>query len=206
MQPLEIEVKFFIESIDAIQRAILSLGAVPAPRVFETNLRFEDPDGSLLRRKCLLRLRRDPKVTLTFKAPPPVADTAFKVYREFEVEVSDFGTTVRILEALGFRPVQVYEKWRQTLTLGATHLCLDTLPFGSFLEIEGTREAIRRLSGRLGLPWERRILHNYLAIFSRLQTELGLPFQDVTFDNFKALSFDMAAHVRRFESGSASPA
>jgi adenylate cyclase class 2 len=69
-------------------------------------------------------------------------------------------------------------------------LCLDRLPFGDFLEIEGGKEAIRHAAGRLGLAWERRILDNYLGLFEKVRQSMGLPFSDVTFANFKGIQVD----------------
>ena len=81
---------------------------------------------------------------------------------------------------------QIYEKYRETFTIKSACLCLDTMPFGDFLEIEGDKAAIRALAERLSLPWEHRILTNYLNIFATIKTNHGLGFNDVTFDNFAA--------------------
>ena len=62
-----------------------------------------------------------------------------------------------ILEALGFKPVLVYEKRRHTWSLGETEVVIDELPFGLFMEIEGSEpeiEAAERTLGIEGLPSE----------------------------------------------------
>lgn len=182
---LEIEVKFYLEAAEAIRERIRALGARSLGRHFETNIRFEDAGKSLLAKKALLRLRKTHKTTLTFKAEPAEADGDFKVFQELEVEVGDFDTAVKILEALGFRPEQVYEKWRETFRLLGTTLSIDRLPYGDFLEIEGERDAIMDVAHRLELDWRDRILSNYLAIFDHLRRDRNLPFNDVTFENFQ---------------------
>jgi len=204
MEPLEVEVKFFLPAIEPIRQAILGLGATASPRGFETNIRFEDASESFVRRKMLLRLRTDTKTTLTLKSPPPESDLNFKVNKELEVEVSDFDTMEAILQGMGFHRAQCYEKWRQTLVLGNTIFCIDTLPFGNFLEIEGAKAAIPDLSGRIGLPWNRRILFNYLEIFEFLKREYDLPFTDVTFENFENRPVDMEQYRQHFESAAPS--
>ena len=158
MQNLEIEVKFFLHDLKSIRQRIIDLNAQSHGRFFETNLRFEDPGNSLIKNNALLRLRKDKKTTLTFKFNPPEDSTEFKVFNELEVEVGEFTTMNQILEALGYHVAQKYEKWRETFTLGDTHFCLDTMPFGDILEIEGQKKDIRHFSDQLSLNWDERIL------------------------------------------------
>jgi adenylate cyclase class 2 len=199
MEHLEIEVKFYLSDMDSIRDRILELGAVSRGRVFETNLRFDDADNRLLQKKSLLRLRQDTKTILTFKSEPPFKDDQFKILRELEVEVSDFATMKDILESLGFREEQVYEKWRETLMLNRVNLCLDTMPYGDFLEIEGQKKDIKKLASLIGLKWKKRILLNYLAIFDVIRQKSNLPFYDVTFSNFINIRFDVAKYLDLIE-------
>ncbi len=184
---LEIEVKFLLSDPARIRRRLLELGAKSRGRTFEKNIRFEDRQNSFIRAGRLLRLRFDDRTRLTFKSIEPDRGGQFKVYRELEVTVDDFDTMHRLLEAVGFHPAQQYEKWRETLFLEQTEFCLDTLPFGEFLEIEGERESIRTFADRLGLPWENRVLDTYLQIFEKLRRQKGLLFSDLTFENFKTV-------------------
>jgi adenylate cyclase class 2 len=160
MQKLEVEVKFYLADIEAIRTHILELGAKSNGRLFETNIRYEDKNNSLMKKKSLLRLRQDEKVTLTFKSSPPVRSKAFKIFKELEVEVNEFETMGQILKALGYHPAQKYEKWRETITLDQTLFCLDSMPYGNFLEIEGPEKEIRHYASQLGLRWHKRILFN----------------------------------------------
>ena len=201
MEALEIEVKFYVADLERMQRRILALGAESKGRVFENNVRYEDENNTLIRKKSLLRLRRDAKTILTFKSSPPVASTEFKVFNELEVEVSNFETLNRILENLGFHPEQLYEKWRETLILDQTGFCLDTMPYGTFLEIEGSEEDIRAHAAGLGLNWQKRILLNYLEIFEIIRQTLSLNFNDLTFKNFENIRVDMAAFLGKLEAG-----
>ena len=191
---LEIEIKFYIEDPKMIRKRLVALGAAPHDNVFETNLRYENRDRSLLTEGKLLRLRKDNGCRLTYKDLPKVQDGAFKIHREIEVDVGDFETMGHLLEALGFQPCQIYEKWRQTFTLGQTLVCLDTLPFGDFLEIEGSKQGICKAVEQLALPWEKRITKNYLSIFELLRDSENLPFNDVTFAHFKV----HPVHVRPY--------
>ena len=199
MKYLETEVKFYLPNIDPVRTRMIDLGAVYKDRTFETNIRFEDPEKSLIKKKSLLRLRKDKKITLTYKSEPPFKDNQFKILQEFEVEVSDFYAMEHILKSLGFQEEQIYEKWRETYILDDTHLCLDTMPYGDFIEIEGNKESIQKLASQIGFLWEKRILLNYLAIFDVIKRKLNLSFYDVTFGNFNNIRFDMTQYLNLIE-------
>jgi adenylate cyclase class 2 len=195
-EPLEIEVKFFLRDLDGLLREVKATGAVSRGRYFETNFRFDDDHGKLMKSASLLRLRQDERAYLTLKVRPRQIDPRFKTYLEYEVSVSDFGAMASILEHLGFKKRQVYEKWRETFDLAGTRLCVDTMPFGDFIEIEGSKESIVRTAEQLGFDWEKRILANYLAIFARIKRRFSLPFNDVTFRNFDSFRIDIGPVIR----------
>ena len=201
MEQLEIEVKFYLPDIESMRRRILRLGAESKGRVFENNIRYEDDCNTLLRKKSLLRLRCDTKTILTFKSTPPVASTEFKIFNELQVEVSDFETTNQILQKLGLHPEQIYQKWRETLILDQTGFYLDAMPYGTFLEIEGSETDIRAYAARLGLSWHKRILLNYLEIFEIIRQQRGLKFTDLTFKNFESIQIEMTAFLGKLEAG-----
>jgi len=200
-EPLEIEIKFFLEKPGQVRERIIAMGAHSLGRCFETNIRFEDETHRLIQQKSLLRLRRDRKTTLTFKSESSETDHEFKVFTEYEVEVDDFEVMRRLLESLGFHKAQVYEKWRETFRIGGSTLCIDEMPFGPFLEIEGNRSNIRTLATDLGFSWQKRILWNYLALFEVLRRQHRLPFMDVTFENFQNIRLDIKPHLPLFEAG-----
>lgn len=201
MKQLEIEVKFYLPDIESMLQCILALGAESKGRVFESNVRYEDENHNLIRKKSLLRLRQDAKTILTFKSSPPVASTQFKVFNELEVVVSDFETMNQILQKLGFHSEQIYEKWRETLILDQTCFYLDTMPYGRFLEIEGSEKDIRAYAASFGLSWHKRILLNYLEIFEIIRQKQNLKFKDLTFKNFESVRIDMAAFLDQLEAG-----
>ncbi|MGD9246514.1 MAG: class IV adenylate cyclase [Desulfobacteraceae bacterium] len=198
---LEVEVKFHINQPETAVQNLTRIGAVAQPRVFETNLRFEDRGHTLKASHKLLRLRQDKACRLTYKSKPPQSDSQCKVYRELEVEVVDFDTMRAILQELGYHTAQIYEKWRQVWRWKDVEICLDTMPYGTFLEIEGPQESIKSTAGRLHLSWKKRILENYLAMFEALRTHYYLPFKDVTFSNFKNCCADISPIIKRFEAG-----
>ena len=175
------------------------MGARSRGKSFEKNLRFEDKQKSLENKKLLLRLRRDQTTTLTIKSPLAEYNIEFKKMKELEVEVSDFDTMYLILQTLGFHCEQIYEKWRETFVLNETLFCLDCMPFGNFLEIEGREKDIKNYVSRLGLHWRNRILLNYLEIFNILKIREKLDFKDVTFDNFKNIDVGIGDYLNAIQ-------
>jgi len=198
---LELEVKFYLADIRSIRGSLIDLGARSRGKFFENNLRFEDANKTLGAKKSLLRLRQDDQTTLTFKSRPLQGSRQVKALNELEVEVSDFSTMNQILEALGFRGEQTYEKWRETLVIENTRFCLDAMPFGHFLEIEGTQKNIQDYADRLGLAWDKRILLNYLEIFDLIRKKQKLNFSDVTFDNFKQIDVRLEDYLHLMQVG-----
>jgi adenylate cyclase class 2 len=133
----EQEAKFFLTRLPALEVRLKDAGArLKHARVFESNLRFDLPDGSLTRQRQVLRLRQDERIRLTYKGPME-AGREVSARTEIEVEVSSFDNTRVLLEALGYRVSVMYEKYRTTYDLGSCEVTLDEMPYGDFAEIEG---------------------------------------------------------------------
>ena len=183
---LEIEVKFLVDDLAAVRARLLALDArLEKPRVYERNIRFDNPWDGLQMQGKLLRLRQDVSARLTYKGEPQTTvDSEARVREELEVEVQDFQTTQALLERIGFEPKQVYEKYRETFVFGRVEVVLDEMPFGDFVELEGDDMSIQATADALGLDWNLRILANYLAIMASLRERFDLDFEDVTFENF----------------------
>ena len=204
MKSLEIEVKFYLENAKLVREKLLSAGASSSGRIFESNICFDDEHDSLKAQQSLLRLRKDKKITLTHKSKPEAGETDFKVLKELEVQVNDFDVMLNILETLGYHRTLVYEKYRETLTIGKTKLCIDCMPFGDFLEIEGSKTDIRKLAQDLGMSWDRRITDNYRSMFNAIRDGLELSFNDITFDNFNTVPLDIKPFLPLFEANTES--
>jgi len=184
----EIEVKFYVSDLPAIEARLLKMGArLLRPRCRELNLRFDTPSGDLKRAHRVLRLRRSDAVRLTYKGPTDTSQ-GVAARQEIELAVDDFEAAQKFLEALGYQVAVTYEKYRAAYELADAEILLDELPFGNFIEIEApTPQAIRAAAQKLGLKWEARLTKSYLVLFERLRKELGFTFRDLTFANFAAL-------------------
>lgn len=191
---LEVEVKFLTADLAGFRQRLLAAGAVlKGERVFERNVVFDTPDKHLLHSGKLLRLRQDKAVRITFKGElDEASQSEAKVREELEINVSDFGTTAVIFQRLGFNPVLVYEKYRETFSLGNVEVVLDEMPYGNFVEIEGEEAGIKTAVARLNLPWDKRITTNYLKLMVDLKAYHRLDFDDLTFANFEGLDISVA--------------
>lgn len=140
---MEIEKKY---RVTAAQRAQV------LQKLTEVNAKFEGEDfeenvlyrgGNLNLKSSILRLRKtEDKAVLTYKeAVHTNSDIKHRI--EHETEVADGERMKEILRSLGYEPALVYEKRRQTWQFETVEVVVDELPFGLFLEIEGSEEAIR---------------------------------------------------------------
>ena len=197
----ETEVKFYVCDISAVRGRLQSLGAsLIQPRTLEVNLRFDTPAGDLSREGRVLRLRQDEAIRLTYKDGTQLKDGALN-RREIEFSVSDFASAQQFMEALGYEVVFIYEKYRTTyaltkMTVGAvdleTHIMLDELPYGNFVEIEGEFNELKPLSQMLHFNWDAAIPASYHSLFDRVSVSQNLAFRDLTFEKFKDIKIDPA--------------
>jgi adenylate cyclase class 2 len=182
----ELEVKYYITDLQALEDRLKELGArLAQAHVFESNLRFDTPEGDLTRNYQVLRLRQDTEARLTYKGPARTQD-GVRVRQEIEFTASDFNAARALLEALGYTVSMMYEKYRTTYELDGVLVTLDEMPYGDFAEIEGPNpERILAVNRRLGLDWEARIPDSYSSLFGKLRSVLDLGFRDLSFENFK---------------------
>jgi adenylate cyclase class 2 len=159
--PIEIEKKFRLtkKQREEVLRRLPEIGARPRGEEFEENTLYGGE--SLDPARSVLRLRRAGKTaTLTYKEAVPNS-SSIKHQRENETRVADPEAMEAILDALGFTPVLVYEKRRQTWRFGKTEIVVDELPFGLFMEIEGSEADIAVAELKLGIKGLRTERETY---------------------------------------------
>jgi adenylate cyclase, class 2 len=134
---IETEKKYRLtkEQYEEVLQSLKELNGEFIREEFEVNLLYGG--GILEDEKALLRVRKiGDKTILTYKKQIH-NDLAIKQHIEHETEVANFEAIENIIKALGFQLGMVYEKRRQTWHLQNVEVCLDELPFGLFMEIEG---------------------------------------------------------------------
>ena len=185
MSDREIEAKFLVSSLAALEKRLLQMKArLVQERVHEMNRRFDLPSARLRSEGRVLRLRYDGEAHLTYKGESAV-DSGVLSRTELEITISDIDTAQAILEALGYVQIAMYEKYRKVYDLDTCHIMLDELPIGDFIEIEGPDAAtVRSIAHSLGLHTERAAKGSYLRLFERY---CSLHEQDPTAMTFDAM-------------------
>jgi adenylate cyclase class 2 len=171
--PIEIEKKYRLtkkQREDVLQR-LPGIGAKRRGDEFEVNTLYAGETLDVGR--SVLRLRRIGKHgILTYKERFPTR-SGIKHQREDETRVADPEAMELILDALGLTPALVYEKRRETWALGKTEIVIDELPFGLFMEIEGTEQGIRDVESKLGIKRLRTEMNTYPQLTLKHGTDCG---------------------------------
>ncbi|MGH9946609.1 MAG: class IV adenylate cyclase [Pyrinomonadaceae bacterium] len=135
--------------LEEITARLNELGAEFVKEVFEVN--YQHRGGEMDERGATLRLRKVGDFTVLTYKEKIKNESGAKQKIEFETTVSDVDATEQIIERLGYKLTAVYEKRRKYWQLDDAEVVLDELPFGLFMEIEGTIEAIDKAEKNLGL-------------------------------------------------------
>ena len=171
--PVEIEKKYRLtkKQREAITGRLRKLGASPGELEVEENTIYRG--GRLELGGCALRLRRvNGRALLTFKERVP-SKSPIKHQREEETEVADANAVAAILRSLDFRPALVYEKRRTRWQLGKAEIAMDELPFGLFMEIEGSEKDIIQVEKQLGAEALPAVIETYPMLTSQLGQKRG---------------------------------
>jgi adenylate cyclase class 2 len=194
--PQETEIKLYLPNPKSFLTKLKRLGAIlTIPRLHESNLLFDTPEGGLAKHGQLLRIRTEAIASrkpvkqftrrhlLTFKSPPEsLAQGApahqqthhgrYKIREETELVITDAVSLQKIFEGLGLRGWFRYEKFRTTYRLSARHkwaqhllIEIDETPIGTYAELEGPAAAIDRAAHELGFSPAHYIQKNYLLLY-----------------------------------------
>lgn len=148
---IEIEKKYRLttEHLRLLAETLPRLGATRLGLEFEVNTLYRhaaiDPQTSVLRVR-----RIGERTILTFKQQLPTSTSA-KYRREEETEVENYAALTAVLQVLGCVPGLVYEKRRETWQLRGAEIMIDELPFGWFMEIEGSDESIKEVEDLMAI-------------------------------------------------------
>ena len=170
---IEIEKKYRLTNQQRtdLTRRLGEIGAQYWGEDFEENTLYEG--GPIDFNRSVLRLRRArDTATLTYKERLTVNSDA-KHQREEETKIGNPDAMESILEAIGFSARVVYEKRRQTWQIDDTEVVVDELPFGLFLEIEGSEEGIATVEEKLGMSKLEVEPATYPQLTRRLGTRKG---------------------------------
>jgi adenylate cyclase class 2 len=165
---LEIEVKVPVSGLKSIRERLITLGAVLfRERHHEVNTLYDRKDRELFSGKRALRLRTAGRKSFVTYKGAPQKSRKFKIREEHETEVKNGRHFQKILDGLGYLPVFRYEKHREVFRIKTLKICLDETAAGMFLEFEGEREKIAKVSKQLGIPKKDWIKLSYTTLLIR---------------------------------------
>ncbi len=180
----EIEIKLRVADARAARGLLETAGfSVCRRRVFEDNVILDTPDLAVRNRGSLLRVRAaEAKLTLTYKGPAAIGGR-HKSREELEIEISDAGTALAILENLGFHCVFRYQKYRTEYSQPRARgvITLDETPIGCYLEVEGLPRWIDRTARKLGFSEADYIIVSYGELYFQFCAERGIKPADMVF-------------------------
>jgi adenylate cyclase class 2 len=142
---------------------------------------LDTQDGRLRGARSTLRVRVDnDRCILTYKgAPQP---SAMKLREEIETTAGDPAVLLAILERIGFAVTFRYEKYREEYARAGATIAIDDTPIGTYVEIEGSEEAIDETARALGRGPADYILDSYRALFVAHCAGRGVPPADMIFE------------------------
>jgi adenylate cyclase, class 2 len=170
---IETEKKYRLDadSKSEVVEALKEMGAEYVRRDFEENVIYSSPHLRQINGAVRLRHVGD-RTVLTLKRRVP-NDAGVKQQVEHETELADAESMRAILNELGIEPVLVYEKHRDTWRFRSVEVVLDELPYGSFMEIEGTITGIKEAEILLGIEHLEVVPETYPTLTSRLGKKIG---------------------------------
>jgi adenylate cyclase, class 2 len=179
----EVEIKFFVEDVDALTRKLKQSGFKLKTRsTHEMNTLYDTPDLALKNRGELLRIRKyGDEWVLTHKARSAKESSRHKSRVETETSVGDGKKLDAIVRALGLRPSFTYEKFRAEWTDGTGDVVVDQTPIGNIAEIEGPARWIDRTARALGVTRDQYVTKNYVTLFLEWKQRTGGAAQNMTF-------------------------
>ena len=168
----EIEVKLPASDLAAVrERLVRAGGTLAVAHHDESNDLYDDADRRLSGGGRTVRVRRAAgRAILTYKGAARF-EAGARAREERETDVSNPVETDAILRALGLERRFRYEKRREEWRHGGCVVALDETPIGSFVEIEGSPDEIRKLIVELGLDPSEAIPYSYPELYARRRRE-----------------------------------
>ena len=169
----EIEIKFPLTDRDELIRKLHDIGATRLyPETFEDNIVL-DRRGELRTKGALLRVRKFGRYSLaTYKGPMSI-EGGIKSREEVQTGVESFELAIQLFDALGYKPVFRYQKFREVWRVRDVEVVLDRTPIGDYFEIEGALDVIRVVADELGMNMEHGLRQTYADLYRQARRTRG---------------------------------
>ena len=169
----EIETKFPLRDRKTLVQKLHDIGAQRLyPETFEDNMVL-DRRGELRTKGALLRVRKFGRYALaTFKGPLAFEGNV-KTRDEVQTGVESFELAIQLFDALGYKPVFRYQKFREVWRVRDVEVVLDRTPIGDYFEIEGALDVIRVVADELGMNMDHGLRQTYAELYRQARRTRG---------------------------------
>jgi adenylate cyclase class 2 len=169
----EIEIKFVLSDRAALTQKLTAIGAQQLyPETFEDNIVL-DRRGELRTRGCLLRVRKFGRYALVTYKGPVAFDGGVKKRDEVQTGIESFELAIQLFDAIGYKPVFRYQKFREVWRIHDVEVVLDRTPIGEYFEIEGPLDVIRRVAEDLGFSMDLGLRQSYADLYRQYRRTRG---------------------------------
>jgi len=182
----EIKIKFRLENKKDIQKKLLSMDWVISSLYFQKEYRIKDLKDELSRNGIFPRARSESgKSTFTIKVNPngemPKNNCKYFERLEYNLEIEDAQKMAEMFSLLGYK-YRILEKYRQDWInpdkKSSLSIFIDSLPFGNYMELEGSPKEIELMVKNLSLEKNTRITVAYWKEYKRYCEENNLIEED----------------------------
>jgi adenylate cyclase class 2 len=178
---IETELKFQTTDPKKVLSVLLASGAKIISNNKQKTVRFDTTNHDLENKGVFIRVRAEGEEnTITLKEKIGNDETV-RQRKETEFKIEDLDKMSYIIEKLGFDYVLIMEKYRIELTYKNSHVCIDEMPFGFYVEIEGEEAEINAITQELGFKPEEKIIVTYWDLFEDWKKEKNIQTDNIVF-------------------------
>ena len=180
---IEIKIELKKNEIPAVRKRLRELGAIHAPVKKEITYGFFSTDS--IEAGIFPRIKTHKGETgglLTVKIKKALRSKYFR-REELTMAVPDARVARDILKVLGYTKERIFEKIREKWNFPdqKIEVTIDELPFGFFIEIEGSPQGIEKTVKLLGLDNKDRIIKAYLRVYDDWRKKQGIKKENCVF-------------------------
>lgn len=179
---IETELKFQTTDPKKVLSVLLASGAKIISKNKQKTVLFDTTNHDLENKGVFVRVRAEGEEnTITLKEKIGNDETV-RQRKETEFKIEDLDKMSYIIEKLGFDYVVIMEKYRIELSYKNSHVCIDEMPFGFYVEIEGEEAEINLIAQELRFKPEEKIIVTYWDLFEDWKKDKGITDQNIVFE------------------------
>jgi len=160
---IETEIKIKIDDLKKFQVKFNEFGGKKSSWAFERTYGFFTPNRTNIEEGIFPRVKVvDGLATMGVKVK--TGNGKYFERKEYETKCEE-KSGIEMMKVFGYTEVIIFEKLRQKWVFDNVEVCLDRLPFGNYIEIEGEKKNIEKMVKLLKLEKSQRITVAYLVLF-----------------------------------------